>query len=528
MVKKILFLFLVITGYSHCVWFSNTPQDSLFSKRSWKVEAKSKNKTNDYNVIVVGSGIGGLSCAALLAKKGYNVLVLEQYKKIGGYCGSFSKDRYRFNIGVSNVSGLWEKGPITYLLKKLDLRQDDLFIKNRRKFVFKNTEYTFDTKDQIINLLCTNFPKEKQQIKRFFADVEKLYDELYSNETATYGFPFQQELITDVLGTYSLLSYPFSHPTVMKWNNKSYKEKLDSYFKDEDLKQFFCSLLSCAGTIPEQTGAIRGLATCMPYFIFGGYYPKKGAKKFAHALKDIIESNGGRVMCNQDVDNIIVKNNRVIGVSVKKQTFNAPIVVSNVNALTTFDKLITQKTFSKDALDELHKVKFSNSAVVVHCAVNKDLSQYPSIITNIDNDCHVVVNSSVDPSTAPKGNSSVTIFSLADTYNDIPERDTAQYKKYKESREKSIIQQAESVIPNLSKHVVFSIVTTPKTFERYTRMPKGALHSIDLAIGNTRPYFKTPIKGLYLSSASALYGSGIEGVIMTGMACAHDICGWKV
>ena len=216
MVKKLLFLFLIITGYSHCVWFSNTPKDSLFSKRSWKVEAKSKNKTNDYDVIVVGSGIGGLSCAALLAKKGYNVLVLEQYKKIGGYCSSFSKDGYTFNIGISDVSGLWEKGPTTYLLKKLDLKQDDLFIKNRRKFVLKNTEYTFDTKDEIINLLCKNFPKEKLQIKRFFADVEKLYDELYSNEAATYGFPFQQELITDVLGTYALLSYPFSHPTVMK------------------------------------------------------------------------------------------------------------------------------------------------------------------------------------------------------------------------------------------------------------------------------------------------------------------------
>ena len=289
-----------------------------------------------------------------------------------------------------------------------------------------------------------------------------------------------------------------------------------------------CGLLSYAGTPVEQTPALRGLGTCVAYLIFGGFYPKHGAQHFVDTLKTIIEQNNGKILCNHPVEEIIIKKNCVDAVRVKKQIFKAPVIVSNVNALTLFETLIKEKKVSQDALNELQKLPLSNSAIVVHCAVDKDLSKYPSIITHIDNDCHIAINSAADPSTAPKGKSSVTIFSLGHTYADIPKRNTDAYKKYKESKEKSIIKQAESLIPDLSKHIIFTVVETPQTFERYTGMPKGSLYSFDHCMKNKRPYFKTPIKGLYLSSASTLYGAGIEAVIMTGMACAHDICGWKV
>ena len=70
-----------------------------------------------YDVIIVGSGIGGLTCGALLSKRGYRVLVLEQHSQVGSYCSSFRR----------KGSGLWEKGPINFLLRELGLKKEDLF-----------------------------------------------------------------------------------------------------------------------------------------------------------------------------------------------------------------------------------------------------------------------------------------------------------------------------------------------------------------------------------------------------------------
>ncbi|MDI6886791.1 MAG: all-trans-retinol 13,14-reductase, partial [archaeon] len=125
------------------------------------------------------------------------------------------------------------------------------------------------------------------------------------------------------------------------------------------------------------------------------------------------------------------------------------------------------------------------------------------------------------------GKASITILTGAD-YHDFPERETGEYSKKKREFAEVLIQKAEKVIPDLSKHIIVQDATTPKTFERYTSMPEGALYSFDQSIGTKRPYFKTPIKGLYLASASTFPGGGIEAVVISGMICANDICNWEV
>jgi len=101
------------------------------------VNSRKPKGEDEYDVIIVGSGIGGLSCGAILSKRGYKVLVLEQHYQVGGYCSSFTRKGFIFNSGVEDVSGLWERGPITYLLRELGLKKDDLFVKNTRRYVFK-------------------------------------------------------------------------------------------------------------------------------------------------------------------------------------------------------------------------------------------------------------------------------------------------------------------------------------------------------------------------------------------------------
>jgi len=100
-------------------------------------------------------------------------------------------------------------------------------------------------------------------------------------------------------------------------------------------------------------------------------------------------------------------------------------------------------------------------------------------------------------------------------------------EKKKELAER-LIKKAEKIIPDLGKYIIIQDAATPKTFERYTSMPEGAIYAFDQSINTKRPYFKTPIRGLYLASASTFPGGGIEAVVISGIICANDICNWEI
>ena len=121
----------------------------------------------------MGSGIGGLTCGALLSKRGYRVLVLEQHYQVGGYYFSFRRRGFIFNSGVGNISGLWKKGPITYLLKELGIKKDDLFVKNRIQFIFKGRAINLDDIEEFIDTLSSMFPDERESIRAFFDEARK-------------------------------------------------------------------------------------------------------------------------------------------------------------------------------------------------------------------------------------------------------------------------------------------------------------------------------------------------------------------
>jgi len=498
-----------------------------FKKYDWKVNLTQKLKDeNEYDVIIIGSGIGGTTCGALLSKQGYKVLVLEQHHKVGGYCSSFKRGKFIFNTGVSDVSGLWEKGPITYLLKKLGLKREDLFVRNTIRYIFKGKKVEAQNLDRFIRDLSDMFPEEKKNIYSFFGEAKKVYEECYK-EAETYGVPLPAELIVKVFGAKKLLYYPKEHPHFFDWMNKTYKQKLDEFFTNEDLKTLLCALLGYLGTKPEETRASNALTAVVSYYIHGGYFPKGGAQRFADSLKEFIEYNGGKVLTRHRVDKIIVETGEVRGVRVGNKIFKSPIVIANVNAKTTFLDLVGEEHLDRRFVEYIKRLKMSPSCFMVFLGVDMDLSGYPTIIVDFDDEYHIVINSNADLRLAPRGKASVTILSGVN-YHDFPERGTKEYLEKKRQISEILIKKAEKIIPNLSKYIVVQDAATPKTFERYTSMPKGAIYAFDQSIDIKRPYFKTPIKGLYLASASTFPGGGIEAVVISGTICANDICNWEV
>lgn len=497
-----------------------------FRKYDWRVKITQKPKgENEYDVIIAGSGIAGLTCGVLLSKRGYEVLVLEQHYQVGGYCSSFKRKGFVFNTGVENVSGLWEKGPITYLFKELGLKKDEFFIKNKIGYIFKGKEIDASNLEEFIKVLSEMFPEEKENIYAFFDEAIKAYEECYK-DTEIFGVPLPAELIVKVFGAKKLLDYPKEYPRFYDWMNKTYKQKLDEYFTNEDLKTLLCALLGYLGTKPEKTPANSALTAVVSYYLYGGYFPKGGAQRFANALKDFIEYNGGKVLLRHRVDKILVENEEVKGVKVGNKVFRAPIVVANANAKTTFLELVGEEHLDARFIEYIKSLKMSPSCFMVFLGVDTDLSGYPTLIENLDEGYSIVINSNADPSLAPNDKASVTILMDADYY-DFPEKGTKEYLEKKREFAEMLIKKVEKLIPNLSQHIIVQDVTTPKTFERYASMPEGAIYAFDQSIDTRRPYFKTPIKGLYLASASTFPGGGIEAVVISGIICANDICGWR-
>jgi len=497
-----------------------------FRKYDWRVNLTQKPKgENEYDVIIVGSGIGGLTCGALLSKRGYKVLVLEQYYQVGGYCSSFKRKDFVFNTGVENVSGLWEKGPVTYLLKELGFKKEELFAKNKMRYIFKGREIDASNLEEFIKVLLEMFPEEKDNIYAFFDEAKKAYEECYKD--LVYGVPLPAELIVKVFGAKKLLNYPKEHPHFYDWMSKTYKQKLDEFFTNEDLKILLCALLGYLGTEPDETAASSALTAVVSYYLHGGYFPKGGAQRFADSLKEFIEGNGGKVLTRHRVDKIIVEKGEVKGVRVGNKVFKSPIVVANANAKTTFLELVGEEDLDKKFVEYIKSLKMSPSCFMVFLGVDMDFSGYPTIIEDLDEKVSIVINSNADPSLAPKGKASVTILTLANYY-DFPERGTKEYLEKKKEFAEMLIKKAEKAIPNLTQHIIVQDAATPKTFERYTSMLEGAIYAFDQSIDTRRPYFKTPIRGLYLASASTFPGGGIEAVVISGIICANDICNWEV
>jgi all-trans-retinol 13,14-reductase len=479
---------------------------------------------DEYDVIIVGSGIGGLTCGAILSRRGYKVLVLEQHYLAGGFCSAFKRKGFTFNTGVENVSGLWSGGPVHLLLEELGLDREELFVKNRMRYVFKGEEIDAGDLPEFKAELARLFPAEEEGIAAFFDEAAKAYEECYS-ETKDFGTPLPAELIVKAYGEKALSDYPKTHPHFFAWMNTSYKAKLDQFFQDEDLKMLLCALVGYLGTEPDKTPAAGALTACVAYYLHGGYFTRGSAQKFADSLKEVIENNGGRVLLRHRADRILVAGGAVKGVESKGRLYGSDVVVSNANAKTTFLELIEEGHLEEKFLQHIRELKMSPSCVMVSLGVDMDLSGYPTIIHNLDEEYNLVFNSNADPSLAPAGKASLSILAGA-SYHDFPERGREEYLEMKEQVGDRMLEKVEKVLPGLRDRVIVKDVATPRTFERYTSVPEGAIYVFDQSIGAERPYFKTPVRGLYLAGASTFPGGGIEAVVISGMIAARDICGW--
>lgn len=297
----------------------------------------------DYDVIVIGSGIGGLTSASRLSVLGYKVAVFEQHFIPGGYASNFKRKGYNFDIPLHGIGGLEPGGNMNKILSSCNVINKITALKN-------DEAYSIYYKNKLIKIPNSIENYRKFLINRFYDEkenIEKLIKDLYRFNNGFERFILQKDLpIINKL-----------HPDVflfMSWSSKTTYEVLKKYTSNEELIKIFTALWTYYGLPPKELSALYYFIPWISYHIHGKYYIKGGAQQLSDSFIDVIKENGGEIHLKSNVEKILYENKKVVGIRLEnRKEFRCKWIISNASPLKTYEMLPKDSLKSK----EIEKIK---------------------------------------------------------------------------------------------------------------------------------------------------------------------------
>jgi phytoene dehydrogenase-like protein len=441
-----------------------------------------KGANDEYDVVVIGSGLGGLTSANFLAKAGHSVLLLEHHYNLGGLATWFFRNKYIFDISLHG----FPKGMIKTCRKYWSKEISDSIVQLPH-IRFDNPQFSF----------TTNFDRE--DFTRILTDVLKAPAE---NVKAFFDKVFAMNFYDD--------------------DGRTTKQLFEEFFPGQNsVHRLLMEPIAYANGSTLDDPAITFCIVFGNFMRDGVYTFQGGTDKLVKAMKKVLDENGVHVRTNCLVEKVEITDGRVTGVIVNGVPIKTKAVISNANIQSTILKLAGEANFNSAYIKEAKAVRMNHSSTQVYIAL-KDGESIPDIGDLFFTSTHPTFDSSAltagqitsrtysvyYPEMRPDKGRYAIVSSTNARYEDWANLSPAEYEKEKEKLIEETLCALEKYLPDIRPKIGHIEAGTPCTVEHYTRHVGGSS-------------FGTKFEGLAVSQklpeqVKGLYHAGSVGIIMSG------------
>jgi phytoene dehydrogenase-like protein len=501
----------------------------------------------DADVIVIGSGAGGMTSALSLAQGGKRVLLFEQHYVPGGWCHSFYLDGQRFSPGVHYIGELGIGQSSRRILEGLGIANDLSFfqmnVKGYDHCIIGDRRIDLPAHpDRLMESMRAEFPHERVHIKHYLRLLKHVFEELgMAIQIETFWDYLTVPLVTRHLGRTGLFSL---------------QHVLNRHIKDPVLKTAMSMQCGNYGLSPKKARFLLHAAVAGHYFN-GGFYPAGGGGAFTKAFTNGIRRAGSEVHTQARVDRILIENGNAIGVRMADgREYRSDYVVSNADPHRTYFGMVGPEYINRKYRKKLSRMSYSHAAVNTFIIVDADLRQFGMDSGNIWYSAYDDLNKVYDELIHKDpfvGDEFPAIFLGSPTLKDpssfdgryhtieaitfLPyehfkqfagsrtEERSDAYLASKEKLQKKILKTIERFLPGLSRHIVRCEVGTPLTASYYIESTHGNSYGTAKTLSQLGPFgfnMFSPIKGLYHAGASTI-SHGVIGACNSGLMVAGKI-----
>lgn len=503
-----------------------------------------------YDAVIIGSGIGGLTTAALLSDLGWKVCVLEQHYTAGGYTHSYDRNGYEWDVGVHYIGDVGAKTRSRLLFDFISggkLKWAPMDDEYDRFFIGDKVFSAVAGKQQFRENLIASFPSEEKAIDR------------YLDLLSTVGKGMSAYAMNRLLKPWQrLIAWPYLKWKIPALMFRNTHEVLSELTSDADLIAVLTGQWGDMG-LPPKRSAFMVHAMIARHYMHGGFYPVGGSWRMAETIIPQIQKTGGEVFTYARVKRIVLDGQRVTGVEMSDgHIIDCACVVSSAGVNNTFSHLLPADSVQKAGYTPLlERVKPSMAHLGIYIGLKETAEQLGLPKTNFwvydSNDSDAAVERFMQDPQAPFPVVYISFPSAKDPDYERRRPGTAtieivapapfqwfekwqgttwgqrgdDYDEFKAQLGERLMQHLYDKLPQLKGKVDYFEVSTPLSTDHFCAYQQGELYGLDHDTTRLKQTWlgpRTRFNGLWLSGQDVLT-CGVTGAMMAGLLTTTAIVG---